>query len=60
MPVERCFDWESLTLVELAVGNTEAADTYAAPRRRASGATRAATPDGAGRSGARGGAARGR
>jgi DNA-binding NarL/FixJ family response regulator len=29
MPVERCFDWESLTLVELAVGNTEAAAGYA-------------------------------
>ena len=29
MPVERCFDWESLTLAELAVGNTEAADAYA-------------------------------
>ena len=29
MPVERCFDWESLTVVELAVGNTEAADAYA-------------------------------
>ena len=35
MPVERCFDWESLTLVSLAVGDTEAADGYAesAPRR---------------------------
>src|SRR4029453_8356788 len=29
MPVERCFDWESLTLVELAVGNADAADAYA-------------------------------
>ena len=29
MPVERCFDWESLTLVELAAGNAEAADAYA-------------------------------
>ena len=29
MPVERCFDWESLTLVELAVGNHEAAEGYA-------------------------------
>jgi len=29
MPVERCFDWESLALVELAVGNIEAADGYA-------------------------------
>ena len=29
MPVERCFDWESLALVELAVGNAEAADVYA-------------------------------
>jgi DNA-binding CsgD family transcriptional regulator len=29
MPVERCFDWESLTLVELAAGNGEVADTYA-------------------------------
>ena len=29
MPVERCFDWESLTLVELAAGNVEAADAYA-------------------------------
>ena len=29
MPVERCFDWESLTLVELAVGDMEAADGYA-------------------------------
>jgi DNA-binding NarL/FixJ family response regulator len=29
MPVERCFDWESLTLVELAVGNVEAAAGYA-------------------------------
>ena len=29
MPVERCFDWESLTLVSLAVGDTDAADRYA-------------------------------
>jgi DNA-binding NarL/FixJ family response regulator len=29
MPVERCFDWENLTLVELAVGNAEAAEDYA-------------------------------
>ena len=29
MPVERCYDWESLTLVELAAGNLEAADGYA-------------------------------
>ena len=29
MPVERCFDWESLTAVELAVGNSEAAAAYA-------------------------------
>jgi DNA-binding NarL/FixJ family response regulator len=29
MPVERCFDWETLTLVELAVGNADAADAYA-------------------------------
>jgi DNA-binding NarL/FixJ family response regulator len=29
MPVERCFDWENLTLIELAVGNAEGADEYA-------------------------------
>ena len=29
MPVERCFDWESLTLAELAVGDVDAADGYA-------------------------------
>ena len=29
MPVERCFDWESLTLAELAVGDVDAADAYA-------------------------------
>jgi DNA-binding NarL/FixJ family response regulator len=29
MPVERCFDWESLTVAELAVGDVEAADGYA-------------------------------
>ena len=29
MPVERCFDWESLTLAELAVGDLDAADAYA-------------------------------
>jgi ATP/maltotriose-dependent transcriptional regulator MalT len=29
IPVERCFDWEILALVELATGNTEAADGYA-------------------------------
>ena len=29
MPVERCFDWESLTLASLAVGDTEAAARYA-------------------------------
>lgn len=29
MPVERCFDWESLTLVELAAGDVDAADRYA-------------------------------
>ena len=29
MPVERCFDWESLALLELAAGNIDAADAYA-------------------------------
>jgi DNA-binding CsgD family transcriptional regulator len=29
IPVERCFDWETLALVELATGNLEAADGYA-------------------------------
>ena len=29
MPVERCFDWESLALLELAAGNVDAADAYA-------------------------------
>ncbi len=29
IPVERCFDWEILALVELALGDTEAADGYA-------------------------------
>ncbi len=29
IPVERCFDWETLALVELAVGNPEKADEYA-------------------------------
>jgi DNA-binding CsgD family transcriptional regulator/tetratricopeptide (TPR) repeat protein len=29
MPVERCFDWESLTLAALADGDLEAADAYA-------------------------------
>jgi DNA-binding CsgD family transcriptional regulator/HPt (histidine-containing phosphotransfer) domain-containing protein len=29
MPVERCFDWESLTLAELAVGDVGAAEGYA-------------------------------
>jgi DNA-binding CsgD family transcriptional regulator/tetratricopeptide (TPR) repeat protein len=29
VPVERCFDWEILALVELASGNTDAADGYA-------------------------------
>jgi DNA-binding NarL/FixJ family response regulator/tetratricopeptide (TPR) repeat protein len=29
MPVERCFDWETLTLVELAVGNVTGAGEYA-------------------------------
>ena len=29
IPVERCFDWEILALVELAGGNLEAADGYA-------------------------------
>ncbi|HEX5980371.1 MAG TPA: BREX system ATP-binding domain-containing protein [Thermoleophilaceae bacterium] len=29
IPVERCFDWEILALVELASGNMEAADGYA-------------------------------
>jgi len=29
MPVERCFDWENLTLSELAVGNLDGADAYA-------------------------------
>jgi DNA-binding NarL/FixJ family response regulator len=38
MPVERCFDWESLTLVELAAGNAKAADGYA--RRAAEDAGR--------------------
>jgi DNA-binding NarL/FixJ family response regulator len=37
-PVERCFDWESLTLVELAVGNVEAATAHAA-RAEAEAAT---------------------
>jgi DNA-binding CsgD family transcriptional regulator/tetratricopeptide (TPR) repeat protein len=30
MPVERCFDWESLALVELAIGNLDAASAHAA------------------------------
>jgi DNA-binding NarL/FixJ family response regulator len=29
VPVERCFDWESLAMVELAAGNTAAAAGYA-------------------------------
>ena len=29
VPVERCFDWENLALVELAARNDEAADAYA-------------------------------
>ena len=29
MPVERCFDWESLALLELAGGDVDAADGYA-------------------------------
>ncbi len=29
IPVERCFDWEMLALVELAVGSPEKADDYA-------------------------------
>jgi DNA-binding NarL/FixJ family response regulator/tetratricopeptide (TPR) repeat protein len=29
IPVERCFDWETLALVELASGNPEKADDYA-------------------------------
>jgi DNA-binding CsgD family transcriptional regulator/tetratricopeptide (TPR) repeat protein len=29
IPVERCFDWEILALVELAMGDIEAADRYA-------------------------------
>ena len=29
IPVERCFDWETLALVELAVGNPKKADEYA-------------------------------
>jgi len=28
MPVERCYDWESLTLVELAAGNHDEAEGY--------------------------------
>ena len=28
IPVEKCFDWEVLALVELALGRTEAADAY--------------------------------
>ena len=33
MPVERCFDWESLTLAALADGDADAADGYARARR---------------------------
>ena len=40
MPVERCFDWESLALVELAAGNAEAAERLRAPRRGGRGAAR--------------------
>jgi DNA-binding CsgD family transcriptional regulator len=29
IPAERCFDWESMTLIELASGDTERADEYA-------------------------------
>jgi len=29
IPVEKCFDWEILTLVELALGHQEAADAFA-------------------------------
>ena len=37
IPVERCFDWEILALVELALGDVEAAEEL---RRRARGARR--------------------
>jgi DNA-binding CsgD family transcriptional regulator/tetratricopeptide (TPR) repeat protein len=46
MPVERCFDWESLALVELAVGNATRPDDTPAGRGDAA-AARAAAPDGA-------------
>ena len=29
VPIERCFDWETLALAELAVGNVEAAEAHA-------------------------------
>ncbi len=34
IPVERCFDWETLALVELAVGNPKKADEYAGRAER--------------------------
>ena len=58
MPVERCFDWESLTLVELAVGNTEAADAYALRAEEDAAQLGLQAPRGAGRSLPRGRAAR--
>ena len=40
MPVERCFDWESLALLELAGGDVDAADAL----RTSSGGRRGAPP----------------
>ena len=45
MPVERCFDWESLTLVSLAVGDTEAANRYAGLAEEDAARLRAAATD---------------
>ena len=45
IPVEKCFDWEVLALVELARGRNEAAEGYV---RRTRGARRAARPAPAG------------
>ncbi len=58
MPVERCFDWETLTLASLAPRERRGGGRLRVPRRGGRGAPPAAAPHRAGGPGARGRASR--
>ena len=58
MPVERCFDWETLTLASLALGDARGSGRLRVPCRGGRGAPPATAPHRAGGPGTRGRASR--